>query len=210
MRIAALRKFGAIAAWLALSGCAAAPPPVACNCPAPERKPCPEFAPVESAPRPGTETATPSSQTSSSQKVVELGDKLLLGSVEFVDIQPGGLHLEARIDSGAKTSSLHAQQIVRFERDGRRWVRFRTFTGRGAQTIQLELPWVRRARIKGEGEAYEARPVVLVDVRIGTRTQGLEMTLTDRRNYDYPVLIGRNFLRDHALIDTSRSHLQGK
>jgi hypothetical protein len=212
-----------IGAWLvlpiALGACTTAPPPQpqpplaappVQQCPPPEPVQCPEPPPVvvpmpaPCPPAPVCPKAEPAPAPTAQ------GDKLILGEVEIADIQPGNLRLEARIDSGAKSCSLHAQQIVRFERDGRRWVRFETRNGRGTELIKLELPFERHVRIKGEGDEYEERPVVMLDIRIGERTQRVQVTLTDRGNYDYPLLIGRNFLRDNAVIDISRSYLHGK
>jgi hypothetical protein len=134
--------------------------------------------------------------------------KLLLGETEYATLYPGDLHLEARIDTGATTTSLHAIDIKTFERDGQRWVRFTTLTERGGE-ITLELPRVRHVRIKGEGDEYERRAVVAMDIQIGSVRQKVETTLTDRDNYQYPLLVGRNFLRDHAVVDVSRRYVQG-
>lgn len=214
-----VRKVVWFALLVTLSACqtaappaqAPAPAPQACSCPAPEPVQCPEPpAPEPCPPPPVCPKAENVVHVASPARPIHTGDKLLVGEVEFVDIEPGKLHLEARIDSGAKTSSLHAVDIVRFERDGQRWVRFKTLTGRNGKMVTLELPWERHVRIKGEGEDFERRPVVEVDLRLGSRTQRIQVTLADRTNYDYPVLVGRNFLRDNVLIDVSRDHLQGK
>jgi hypothetical protein len=132
--------------------------------------------------------------------------KVVVGEVEFVGIQPGNLRLEARIDSGATTSSLHATDVVRFERDGQPWVRFKV----GKEPTALELPLARTVRIKGEGEDTDRRTVVLMEVRLGDHRQRVEITLNDRSNYEYPALIGRNFLRDQAVVDVSRAYIHGK
>lgn len=133
--------------------------------------------------------------------------KILVGEAEYASVQPGNLRLDARIDSGATTTSLHATNIRLFERDGQPWVHFTTTNGRGS-AITLELPTVRHVRIKGEGGDYERRPVVLIEVQIGHSRQKIEASLTDRANYTYPLLIGRNFLRDNAIIDISRKYVQ--
>jgi hypothetical protein len=208
-----VRKVVLFAVLVALGACQSAPPaaPLVQQCPQPEPVQCPQVPPAEPCPPPPLCPTIDNAVriVAAPAKSGRLDGKMVVGEVEFVDIQPGNLHLEARIDSGAKTSSLSAVDIVPFERDGRRWVRFKTANGNG-KPVQLELPWERHVRIKGEGNDYERRPVVLVDLRLGSRTQRIQVTLTDRGNYEYPVLLGRNFLRDNVLIDVSRAHLQGK
>lgn len=138
--------------------------------------------------------------------------KMLVGEVEYATVMPGNLRLEARMDSGATTSSMQATNIKSFERDGTRWVRFTTERNDGAGVVSpltLELPRARRVRIKGEGDDYERRPVVAVDVQIGAVKQKIEVSLTDRANYQFALLIGRNFLRDNAVVDVSRKYVQG-
>lgn len=170
------------------------PEPV--TCPEPEPPACPE--PVRVVPPPVDAPDT-------------LGGKMVLGAVEYVQIQPGGLRLRARIDSGATTSSLHAEEIVRFERDGQPWVRFRTYARDDARELQtLELPVSRRVRIKTLTDEVDQRPVVEVQVRLGSHSDRVEVTLVDRGNFAYAVLIGRNFLRDVAVIDVGREFIQGR
>lgn len=134
----------------------------------------------------------------------EIDGKVLLGEAEYALVMPGNQRLNARIDSGATTTSMHAVDIRVFERDGKRWVRFKADNG----TV-VELPRVRHVRIKGEGSSFEERQVVMIEVQIGSLRQKIEASLTDRDNYTYPLLIGRNFLRDHTLIDVSRKYIQG-
>lgn len=206
-----------------LAGCHAAAPPKAPICPLPPPVQCPNpvlpppaYVPFEQSCPPIPACPPMSIKVDTPLKIAEvrlnevrmLDGKMLLGEAEYVTVQPGNLRLDARIDSGATTTSMHATDIRSFERDGRRWVRFTTETGRGDETT-LELPRVRHVRIKGEGDEYERRPVVLIDIQIGTIRQKVETTLTDRENYNFPLLIGRNFLREHAIVDVSRKYIQG-
>lgn len=190
---------------------APAPEPIPCNCPAPEPVRCPEPIPqpVPQCPEPAPAPVCPPAPACPKPAPVsptQYEGKVVVGEVEFVNIQPGNLRLEARIDSGATTSSLHATDVVRFERDGQRWVRFKV-AGKGEP---LELPEARTVRIKGEGADSDRRTVVMMEVRLGDHRQRVEVTLNDRSNYEYPALIGRNFLRDHAVVDVSRSYIHGK
>ena len=115
----------------------------------------------------------------------------------------------ARIDTGATTSSIHAVDAENFERDGKPWVRFKSGTP-GKKLETLELPWTRHVRIKGEDDDFDRRPVVLIEVTVDGHRRRIEATLNDRSNYSYPLLIGRNFLRDNCIVDVSRKHVLGK
>lgn len=169
----------------------------ACDCPLPPESSCPAALPVPACPKPAVTDRK------------HYAGKLVVGENEFVYIEPGPLKLRARVDSGATTSSLHAGDVVRFERDGEAWVRFTTWASK-AEPVTLELPISRRVRIKTKTEAIDRRVVVEVNLRVGDVTQLVEVTLADRDNFDYPVLIGRNYLRDVAVIDVSRSYIHGR
>lgn len=134
--------------------------------------------------------------------------KLVVGEVEPFYLLEPGLVYRARIDSGATTSSLHASRIQRFERDGEDWVRFDILDPQSNQPITLERPLSRHARIMQAGrEEAERRAVVELPFMIGDQRQRAEFTLSDRSHLTYPVLIGRNVLRDLMLIDVGREHV---
>lgn len=147
------------------------------------------------------------------EKVVEVPvakNKMVLGSVEFFELNPGELHLKARVDTGAATTSLSALDLAIFERDGDKWVRFHMPNPKGGIPIEVELPVERFVRIKRHGFDSQRRPVVLMNVTVGDRTHLIEVNLTDRSGFDYSLLIGRNFLKDNAVVDVSRKYLAGK
>lgn len=202
-----------------LAGCRSAPEPVAPQvCPPPPPPVvCPEPQPLAPIAPPVAAECPPVPECPSPPKpevskvpdirideAKEIDGKVLLGEAEYALVMPGNQRLNARIDSGATTTSMHAVDIRVFERDGKRWVRFKADNG----TV-VELPRVRHVRIKGEGSSFEERQVVMIEVQIGSLRQKIEASLTDRDNYTYPLLIGRNFLRDHTLIDVSRKYIQG-
>src|SRR5690606_18014154 len=192
--------------------CPPPPPPVSCPEPVPLAPPplepvAPICPPVPVCPPPvKPENSKMTGININEAKEVE--GKVLLGEAEYATVMPGNLRLTARIDSGATTTSIHATQVQLFERDGKRWVRFHADNGRG-KDVTLELPRVRRVLIKGEGTNLEERQVVMIEVQIGSLRQKIEATLSDRDNYHFPLLIGRNFLRNHTISDASRKYIQG-
>ncbi|UTW45631.1 ATP-dependent zinc protease [bacterium SCSIO 12696] len=138
-----------------------------------------------------------------------MGEKKLLvvGSVERVTVDPPGVKLRARIDTGAETTSLHADPIVRFERDGKRWVRFTVQQGPDAEPMVLERPVERRVRIKRHDAESQRRYVVKLWLKLGEIEENVEVTLTDRSEFEFPLLVGRNWLTDTAVVDVSRRYV---
>lgn len=147
------------------------------------------------------------------EKVVEVPvakDKLVLGTVEMVSIEPGGVALDSLIDTGAATSSLSAEELKPFERDGQEWVRFKlSTTGDDADPVTIELPVKRYVRVARPGFDSQRRPVVDMSLTVGDVTHMVEVNLTDRSSLDYRLLVGRNFLKDAAVVDVSRRNVQG-
>ncbi|AOS97263.1 hypothetical protein AUP74_01832 [Microbulbifer aggregans] len=147
------------------------------------------------------------------EKVVEVPvakDKLVLGSVETVAIEPGGLLLESLIDTGAPTSSLSVTELKPFERDGKEWVRFKVGAGDEDDGVSVELPVKRYVRVARPGFETQRRPVVNMSLTVGDVTHMVEVNLTDRTSLDYRLLVGRNFLKDAAVVDVSRRKVQGQ
>jgi hypothetical protein len=128
---------------------------------------------------------------------------------EFIHINGVEEKLKAKLDTGALTSSIHAEEKELFERDGKKWVRF-IVTDPGVKKpvrSRIEAPLVRIARIKEPGGESEAREVVRLGFRIGERKMRGEFTLNNRSNMLAPVLIGRSQIKDLGMVDPSRTHL---
>lgn len=145
-------------------------------------------------------------------------DKQIFGLHEHVFIDELGLGLKAKLDTGATTSSLSAQNIQRFKRDGESWVRFQLAFAEAPEQL-YELPLARISRIKRraddfdpeEEKTYSARPVVELSLRIGQRQQLIEVNLTDRSAFKYPFLLGARGLKSlGAVVDPGLSLTAGK
>ncbi|WP_447528865.1 ATP-dependent zinc protease family protein [Vreelandella sp. TE19] len=142
-------------------------------------------------------------------------DKTLLGRSEWVGFPMIGTYLQARIDSGASTSSLSASDITRFERDGENWVRFKLALNEDDVAVEqvrdewIEAPIQRRVRIvQASGE--ESRPVISLLLTLGPIRENVEFTLNDRSHLDFPVLLGRRFMMDIATIDVAQSYIHDR
>ncbi|WP_116472558.1 ATP-dependent zinc protease family protein [Zobellella maritima] len=136
--------------------------------------------------------------------------KLIVGETEDVWLEAVNDIFPARIDTGATTSSLSAKDITVFERDGKRWVSFSMAHEGVAEELIVETPLVRRVRIRqASADDSERRPVVALTMRIGRLSEKTEFTLTDRSQMSYPILLGREFLKDIAVVDIARQNVQG-
>jgi len=124
----------------------------------------------------------------------------VLGGIEHVQIDPPGIRLTARLDTGSALSAVNAIEVREFERDGKSWVKFRiTDPGSGA-SAEVSRPVVRTLSPKAPAAR---RYVVSLKATIAGVSQFTEFTLADRSASAYPVLIGRNFLRDQAVVDVA-------
>ncbi|MDZ7923357.1 MAG: ATP-dependent zinc protease [Marinagarivorans sp.] len=144
--------------------------------------------------------------------------KMTVGRVEWVWIDKLDDFVKARIDTGARSSSIHATDIQYFERDGKNWVRFKMHTHKakkGAKSSDkavvepaYEVPVLRMVKIRQASAAeMERRPVVKLRVRIDQFEDDAEFTLTNRSGMIYPVLLGRGFLKDVIVVDVANAFL---
>ncbi|WNO09498.1 ATP-dependent zinc protease [Teredinibacter sp. KSP-S5-2] len=138
-----------------------------------------------------------------------LDGKLVLGRIEWVWLDLMGQTLKAKVDTGAKSSSLSAENIQEFERDGQRWVRFNMPEDPDKKVYEAPLIKYQNVR-QASVEEMDQRPKVMLVVRIGDLSEETEFTLADRSNMNYPVLLGRRFLRDIAVVDVARKFVQDK
>lgn len=134
--------------------------------------------------------------------------KDILGWIEWVDIGRGPLRLKAKLDTGATTSSLTAEDIEVFKKDGKRHVRFVVRDEDHDVEESFESRLVRYVRIRRHDGATQRRPVIEMGMCLGTVYRKQEFTLVDRSSFVYPVLVGRNFMRGHIIVDPGDTFLQ--
>lgn len=120
--------------------------------------------------------------------------------------------VKAKLDTGARTSALHAFDIEPFERDGDLWVRYAVHPWQrsAADATASETRVHDRRQVRSSSGHAEERYVVLVQVRIVTTTVTAEVTLSRRDEMGFRMLIGREALRRRFLIDPGRSYLGGR
>jgi hypothetical protein len=151
--------------------------------------------------------AIPLAASGESESRQPLREKLVMGWLESVYLKPWNLRVTAKLDTGAKTSSLHADDIEHFTKEGQEWVRFTLMGSEDNKPLVVERPMVRTAYIKERMARSSKRDVVRLVVCKNGRDYETEFTLVDRSNFNYPLLLGRSFLQDVALVDASATFL---
>lgn len=141
-----------------------------------------------------------------------IGDKFMLGAIENVYVDEVKASFDTRIDTGAESSSLDARNIILFERDGSQWVRFDVFTQGDKQPAKtFESKVERFVRIKQDSdEKSDRRPVIHAHLEIGQYKAETELNLSDRSHLEYPLLLGRKFMQDIAVVDVGQNYIHGK
>lgn len=146
-------------------------------------------------------------------------DHKIFGRAEVGIITDQNVELKIRMDTGAQTSSISAQDIEVFNKGAQEWVRFIIEPERVDDKIyQFEVPLKRMVRIRkrsaevvcapedlaADCHLFERRPVVELDVCLGNETKRVEVSLADRSNFTYPMLLGRSGMEAFGvLIDST-------
>lgn len=135
---------------------------------------------------------------------------LIIGACEWVALPELGLpRLRARVDTGAKTCSLHASSIEIDSAAGE--VSFTVYIGspRGRPAQQCVAPLVGQRQVTNPGGRTELRAVIQTVIGIGDRQWPVEVTLSDRSDMRFRMLLGRSAMRGHCLVDPGHTYMQG-
>lgn len=130
--------------------------------------------------------------------IVSGGEKIVIGEVEDVVLMPWAVKLPARIDTGAATSSLDAREL----KVKNNMAEFRLSKRYG--DLQLRLPVVEWQTIRS-ADFKERRPVVEVMLCMGPKLIRAHVTLNDRSTVHYPLIVGRNILKENFVVDCVQS-----
>jgi hypothetical protein len=141
--------------------------------------------------------------------VGELG-VTVAGWREWVALPELGVRwVKAKLDTGARSSSIHAFDVDEFDRDGDRWVSFSIHPWQRsvADEVRRELPLVDRRAIRSSTGHEEERLVVRTTIRVVDHDLDAELTLANRDDMGFRMLVGREALRGLVLVDPGRSYL---
>lgn len=137
----------------------------------------------------------------------------LTGWREWVSLPDLGVDwLKAKIDTGARTSSLHAFDVHEFQWEGEDWVRFRVKPWQDSQedAVVVETPVHDRRHVRSSSGHAQERLVVKLLIRLVDREVLAEVTLSNRDEMGFRMLIGREALRHGYSVDPARSFLGGR
>ena len=138
--------------------------------------------------------------------------KIILGSEEWCSFPDLGIPLiKARVDSGAKTSALHAINIVPFTKEGEAWVKFdiNPIQNNLKTILHCEARLIGNRLVKSSSGYSEKRYVVLSKITLGDKCWEIELTLTNRDSMGFRMLLGREAMSGRILVDPEQKYLLG-
>ncbi len=142
-----------------------------------------------------------------------MSDKVIVGSEEWCSFPQLGVHaIKARVDSGAKTSALHAVNIVPFEKEGENWVKFdiNPIQKNIKTVIHCQAPLVDKRVVKSSSGFREQRFVIRTEIQIGETRWEAELTLTNRDSMGFRMLLGREAMSGRILVDPEQKYVLGQ
>lgn len=136
----------------------------------------------------------------------------VIGWREWVTLPDLGIRrIKAKVDTGARSSSLHAFDIEPFERDGKPWVRFKVQPiQRDERTVAAEAELLEYRDVRSSSGEIDHRAVILTQVQIFGERWPIELTLANRDAMGFRMLLGREGFRGRLLVDAGRSYHGGK
>jgi len=143
----------------------------------------------------------------------QAGPNMIIGACEWIALPALGINkLRARVDTGAKSCSLHASDIETFVRDHQDWVRFDVHLGypEPGQTRHCECRLLGIKTVRSTSGESERRLSIRTDIVIGHSSWPIEITLSNRERMRYRMLLGRAAMKDHCLVYPARTFLQGR
>ena len=137
-------------------------------------------------------------------------DKVIVGSEEWCSFPTLGIPtIKARVDSGAKTSALHATNLKTFQKDGVDWVKFdiNPIQNNAKTIIHCEAELVDQRIVKSSSGYRERRFVIKTNLEIGGKKWEVELTLTNRDSMGFRMLLGREAMSGRILVDPEKKYV---
>lgn len=137
----------------------------------------------------------------------------VIGWREWVKIPELGVdRIKAKVDSGARSSSIHAVNLKTFDRDGEQWVRFTIHPMQRTKKnpVDVEARVYEFRSVRSSNGVAKLRPVILTKIELLGKVWEVELTLASRANMGFRMLLGREAFRKHFLVDGGKSYYGGK
>ena len=147
------------------------------------------------------------------RKGTRRSERLVIGWREWISMpELGFTTIKAKIDTGARTSSLHGYGLEEFKRGGKKMLRFHVHPEQRnfVDSVMIESPLVDRRAVRPSSGHAELRPVIMTMVELlGERWQ-VELTITNRDEMGFRMLLGRQAIRGRFMVDPGVSFLNGR
>lgn len=140
-------------------------------------------------------------------------DKIIIGAREWCSLPDLGIQLiKAKIDSGAKTTALHADDLIKFNKNGEDWVKFslHPLKSKPQFIVQCEAKIIDTRIVKSSNGTKEERFVIETQLVLGKLSYPIQITLTNRELMGFQMLLGRQAMSNTVLIDSEFRYLLGK
>jgi hypothetical protein len=135
----------------------------------------------------------------------------VIGWREIIALPKLGIsQIKAKIDTGARSSALHAFQVEKFQLHGKSMLRFQIhpYQRDNKHIVVAEAELLEYREIRNSGGHAQLRPVILTEVKLGDKQWQIELTLTNRDVMGFRMLLGREAVRHRFLVDAGKSFLQ--
>jgi hypothetical protein len=123
------------------------------------------------------------------------------GWLEWARLENYDIKFKAKLDTGAKHSSINAEDLKVIVKAGKRYARF-TVANKSGDSVTIEKPIIRMATIKRHYDKFQERPVIMLKICIGGFYKEAEVNLVDRSGLNYQFLIGRSYLAGDLHVDS--------
>ena len=146
-------------------------------------------------------------------RIRNIKDLPVIGWREWLKLPDLGVKsIKVKVDTGARSSALHVFDMEAFERDDEEWVKFSIHTSQrsGKSVVESEAKVLEYRSIKSSSGKASMRPVIITNVTLLDETFPVELTLANRDEMGFRMLLGRQAMRRRFLVDPSGSYYNGR